>query len=52
MKKEKTAADLSAFYYSLNLLRQLLGMKRITEEEYSRIARISAEHYDAELYCV
>lgn len=52
MEKTKTAADLSSFYYSLNLLRQLLGMKLITEEEYGRIIQISAEYYGVEVYCV
>ena len=42
----------SAFYYAVNLLRNLLRMKLITEEEYNRTVRISAEHYGVQLYCV
>lgn len=45
MNKDKNNA---AFAYSVNLLRLLLGMKLITEEEYEKIVRISAEHYDTE----
>lgn len=36
----------ASFVYSVNLLRLLLGMKLITEEEYEKIVTISAEHYD------
>lgn len=36
----------AAFAYSISLLRILLDMKLITKEEYEKIARISAEHYD------
>lgn len=42
----------SAFYYTVNMLRNLLRMKLITEEEYNRTVRISAEHYGVQLYCV
>ena len=42
----------SAFHYAVNLLRNLLRMKLITEEEYNRTVRISAEHYGVQLYCV
>lgn len=42
----------SAFYYAVNMLRNLLRMKLITEEEYNRTVRISAEHYGVQLYCV
>ena len=41
-----------AFYYAVNMLRNLLRMKLITEEEYKRTVRISAEHYGVQLYCV
>lgn len=49
MNKDKNNA---AFAYSVNLLRLLLGMKLITEEEYDKIVRISAAHYEAEKICV
>ncbi len=42
----------SAFYYAVNMLRNLLRMKLITEEEYKRTVHISAEHYGVQLYCV
>ena len=38
----------ASFAYSVNLLKLLLDMKLITEEEYEKIIRISAEHYDTE----
>ena len=42
----------NAFYYVVNMLRNLLRMKLITEDEYNRTVRISAEHYGVQLYCV
>lgn len=42
----------AAFYYSINMLRQLLKMNLITEDEYDKIARISLEYYGTEIYCV
>ena len=38
----------SAFIYSVNMLRLLLKMQLITQEEYERILQISAAHYGAE----
>ena len=38
----------SAFLYSVNMIRQLLKMQFITQEEYERILQISAVHYDTE----
>ncbi len=45
---EKQDKNNAAFYYSVNMLRMLLKMKLITEEECKRIIRLSAVHYDAE----
>lgn len=42
----------AAFAYSVNLLKLLLTMKLITEDEYKRIVRISAAHYNTENICV
>ncbi len=42
----------TAFAYSVGLLKILLEMQLINEEEYKRIVRISAAHYDAEIICV
>ncbi len=42
----------SSFAYSVNLLKMLLAMQLITEDEYEKIVRISAEHYGAELIYV
>ncbi len=50
--KEKTAINNSSFAYSVSLLRMLLKMQLITQEEYERIINISAEHYGTEIYCV
>ena len=38
----------SAFCYSINMLRLLLKMQLITQEEYERILQISAAHYGTE----
>ena len=38
----------SAFIYSVNMLRLLLKMQLITQEEYERILEISAAHYGTE----
>lgn len=38
--------------YSIHMLRMLLSMKLITQEEYDRIAAISKAHYESEIYCV
>lgn len=45
MNKDQNNAS---FAYSVSLLRMLLSMKFITEEEYEKIVRISAAHYDTE----
>lgn len=45
MSKDQNNAS---FAYSVNLLRLLLSMKCITEEEYEKIVHISAAHYNAE----
>lgn len=46
--KNKKDIDNSSFAYSVYMLRLLLSMKLITEEEYRKIVQISAGHYDAE----
>ena len=38
----------SAFIYSVNMLRLLLKMQIITQDEYVRILQISAAHYGTE----
>lgn len=48
----KNDTNNSSFVYSVNLLRMLLGMELITEEEYNKIVAISEDHYDAKIYCV
>ncbi len=50
--KEKAAKANASFAYGINMLRMLLKMQLITQEEYTRIAAISAEHYGTEIYCV
>ena len=42
----------ASFAYSIHMLRMLLKMKLITQDEYNRIAAIRAAHYDAEIYYV
>ena len=38
--------------YGISLLQMLLDMDLITENEYERIVRISAEYYDTDVVCV
>ena len=45
----KNDANNASFVYSVNLLRMLLGMELITEEEYNKIAAISEEHYGTKI---
>lgn len=42
----------SSYAYSVSLLKILLAMQLITEDEYEKITKISAEHYGADLICV
>ena len=39
----------ASFYYSVNMLRALLAMKLITEEEYKKIVTLNAEYYGVEI---
>ena len=48
----KNDTNNSSFVYSVNLLRMLLGMELITEEEYNKIVAISEDHSGAKIYCV
>lgn len=48
----KNDSNNASFVYSVNLLRMLLGMELITEEEYNKIVAISEAHYGAKIYCV
>ena len=50
--KNKEDINNSAFYYSVNMLRHLLKMNLIKEDEYNRIVRISSEYYSTKIYCV
>ena len=36
----------TAFFYGVNMLRTLLKMELITEEEYKRIVKIQKEYYE------
>lgn len=42
----------AAFVYSVNLLRMLLNMGMITNEEYEKIVDISATHYGTKNICL
>ena len=44
----KTDVNNASFYYSVNMLKFLLKLKLISEDEYERIIHISALFYDAE----
>lgn len=49
---KRTDINNASFVYSVSLLRMLLDMNLITEDEYERITQISAEHYGADLIYV
>ena len=49
---KRTDINNASFAYSVNLLKMLLAMQLITEDEYERITQISAEHYGADLIFV
>ncbi len=49
---KRTNINNASFAYSVNLLKMLLAMQLITEDEYERITQISAEHYGADLIYV
>lgn len=49
---KRTDINNASFAYSVNLLKMLLAMHLITEDEYERITQISAEHYGADLIYV
>lgn len=49
---KRTDINNTSFAYSVNLLKLLLAMQLITEDEYERITQISAEHYGADLIYV
>lgn len=46
MMKNLLGKDHASLAYGLNMLRLLLSMKLITEEEYKRIFRMQKEQYD------
>lgn len=48
----KNDSNNASFVYSINLLRMLLSMELITEDEYNKIVAISEDHYRAKIYCV
>ena len=49
---KRTDINNTSFAYSVNLLKMLLAMQLITEDEYEKIAQISAELYGADLIYV
>lgn len=49
---KRTDINNTSFAYSVNLLKMLLAMQLITEDEYERIAQISAEYYGTDLIYV
>lgn len=49
---KRTDINNASFAYGISLLRILLDMNLITEDEFEKITRISAEYYDTEIVCV
>lgn len=41
----------TSFCYEVNMLRSLLAMRLITQEEFERIVPFCAAHYKAETIC-
>lgn len=48
----KNDSNNASFVYSVNLLRMLISMELITEDEYNKIVAISEDHYGIKIYCV
>ena len=44
--ENKQANDYAALYYGINMLRLLLSMQLLTEDEYRKILQVEAQHYD------
>lgn len=49
---KRTDINNASFAYGISLLRMLLDMNLITDDEYKKIVRVSAEYYDTEIVCV
>lgn len=49
---DKRTENNTSFAYGVNLLRMILKMGLITDDEYGKIVKISAEHYAADIICV
>ena len=48
----KNDSNNASFVYCVNLLRMLLGMELITEDESNKIVAISEDYYGTKIYCV
>ena len=48
----KNDSNNASFVYCVNLLRMLLGMELITEDEYNKFVAISEDYYGTKIYCV
>ena len=49
---KRTDINNASFAYGVNLLRMLLDMNLITQDEYEKITRIIEDYYDTEVVCV
>ena len=49
---KRTDIKTASFAYGISLLRMLLDMNLITQDEYEKITRISAAYYDTDVVCV
>jgi hypothetical protein len=47
---EQELINNASYYYSINLLKILLNMKLITMKDFDEICKISAKHYEANIY--
>lgn len=52
MNKTNLDQSNAAFAYSVSLLRLLLGMQLISQDEYNRVVAINRTHYEAAIRVV
>lgn len=51
-KSENNDVNNAAFYYSINMLRMLRTFDLLSDDEYERILKLSAQHYGVDYICL
>lgn len=49
---EQELVNNASFYYSISLLRLLKSIEILNDDEYEKICKISAKHYNTNIICV